>query len=82
MNQASPKETPRAFALLHFASFLAVSTLIATIAIPAWFSQGDVTLERAATLLARDLRAVKTMPSSPGRTSTSTSYLMVTATRH
>ena len=59
MNQASPKERPRAFALLHFASFLAVSTLIATIAIPAGFSQGNVTLERAATLLARDLRAVQ-----------------------
>ena len=50
---------PRAFALLHFASFLAVSTLLAAVAIPAWFGRGDVTLERAATLLARDLRAVQ-----------------------
>lgn len=49
----------RAFALLHFASFLALCTLIATIAIPAWFGQGSVTLERAAILLRRDLRAVQ-----------------------
>ena len=59
MNKATKREGPRAFALLHFASFLALSTLIAAIAIPAWFSQGDVTLERAAILLARDLRAVQ-----------------------
>ncbi len=59
MTGATKKQSPHAFALLHFASFLAVSTLIAAIAIPAWFSQGDVTLERAATLLARDLRAVQ-----------------------
>ncbi|MCH2105490.1 MAG: GspH/FimT family protein [Planctomycetes bacterium] len=50
---------PRAFALLHFASFLAISTLLAAVAIPAWFGRGDVTLERAATLLARDLRTVQ-----------------------
>jgi Tfp pilus assembly protein FimT len=59
MNEATKTQRPRAFALLHFASFLAISTLIAAIAIPAWFGQGDVTLERAATLLARDLRAVQ-----------------------
>ena len=59
MTGATKKQSPHAFALLHFASFLAVSTLIAAIAIPAWFSQGDVTLERAAILLARDLRAVQ-----------------------
>ena len=50
---------PRAFALLHFASFLAISTLLAAVAIPTWFGRGDVTLERAATLLARDLRTVQ-----------------------
>ena len=59
MNESTKKQGPRAFALLHFASFLAISTLIAAIAIPAWFGQGDVTLERAAMLLARDLRAVQ-----------------------
>ena len=59
MNESAQRESPRAFALLHFASFLAISTLIAAIAIPAWFSQGDVTLERAVTLMARDLRAVQ-----------------------
>jgi len=59
MSKAAPKETPRTFALLHFASFLALSTLIAAIAIPAWFGQGDVTLEQAAILLAQDLRAVQ-----------------------
>lgn len=55
----STKPKPRAFALLHFASFLAVCTLAAAVAIPAWFSKGDVTLERAGVLLARDLRAVQ-----------------------
>ena len=59
MNESTKEQSPRAFALLHFASFLAISTLIAAIAIPAWFGQGDVTLERAAMLLARDLRAVQ-----------------------
>ena len=59
MNESTKKQGPRAFALLHFASFLAISTLIAAIAIPAWFGQGDVTLERASMLLARDLRAVQ-----------------------
>ena len=59
MNKGTKREGPRAFALLHFASFLAISTLIAAIAIPAWFGQGDVTLERASILLARDLRAVQ-----------------------
>jgi len=52
-------KTPRTFALLHFASFLALSTLIAATAIPAWFGKGEVTLEHAAILLARDLRAVQ-----------------------
>lgn len=59
MSKAPPKTKPRAFALLHFASFLALCTLAAAIAIPAWFRQGDVTLERAAILFARDLRAVQ-----------------------
>ena len=59
MNKATKRENPRGYPLLHFASFLAISTLIAAIAIPAWFSQGDVTLDRAAILLARDLRAVQ-----------------------
>ena len=59
MNETAPKKTPRSFALLHFASFLAICTLIAAVAIPAWFGQGDVTLERAAILLDRDLRAVQ-----------------------
>ena len=59
MRRQANKETLRAFPLLHFASFLAISTLVAAIAIPAWFSQGAVTLERAAILLARDLRAVQ-----------------------
>ena len=59
MNESAQRKSPRAFALVHFASFLAISTLLAAIAIPAWFSQGDVTLERAATLMARDLRGVQ-----------------------
>ena len=67
MQQKTTTETPRTFALLHFASFLALSTLIAAIAIPAWFGQGEVTLERAAILLARDLRAVQNHAVISGR---------------
>lgn len=59
MSRESTQKAPRTFALLHFASFLALSTLIAAVAIPTWFGKGEVTLERAAILLARDLRAVQ-----------------------
>ena len=62
-----PSKTPRTFALLHFASFLALSTILAAIAIPAWFGQGEVTLERATILLARDLRAVQNHAVISGR---------------
>jgi hypothetical protein len=54
-----PTKTPHTFALLHFASFLALSTIIAATAIPAWFGQGEITLEHAAILFARDVRAVQ-----------------------
>lgn len=67
MHQMKPSKTPHTFALLHFASFLALSTLIAAIAIPAWFGQGEVTLERAAILFARDLRAVQNQAVISGR---------------
>ena len=67
MSKATSKKAPHAFALLHFASFLAISTLVAAIAIPAWFGQGDVTLQRAAILLARDLRAVQNHAVVSGR---------------
>jgi len=59
MNETPLKKTKRSFALLHFASFLAICTTIAATAIPAWFGRGEVTLEQAAILLARDLRAVQ-----------------------
>ena len=59
MHQTKPSHRPTTFALLHFASFLALSTLIAAIAIPAWFGRGDVTLDQAAILFARDLRSVQ-----------------------
>ena len=67
MDQTKPSNRRTTFALLHFASFLALSTLIAATAIPAWFGRGDVTLEQAAILLARDLRAVQNQAVIVGR---------------
>jgi Tfp pilus assembly protein FimT len=45
--------------LLAILVTLAAIALVAGIAIPAWFSRHDVTLDNAALLLARDLRAVQ-----------------------
>lgn len=47
------------FSLLHLVLLLATLTVLASVAIPTWFSRVDVTLTNAARLLAKDLRDVQ-----------------------
>src|SRR5690606_25726658 len=46
----------RGFTVLELAVALALITLVAVLAIPAFYGRPEVTLDRAALLLARDLR--------------------------
>ena len=52
----STPSKPRGFTLLHLILLLVAMTGLASVGIPAWFSQESVTLDNAAQLLARDLR--------------------------
>ncbi|MCP3918342.1 MAG: hypothetical protein GY711_22570 [bacterium] len=53
---SAPETQPRGFSLLHVSLSLIVLTLVASIAIPLYFSKGEVTLDKAAQLIARDIR--------------------------
>jgi len=49
----------RGFTILELVLALTMVSAVATLAIPAYFDRGDVTLENAAVLLARDIRAAQ-----------------------
>ncbi len=49
----------RGFTILELVLALTLVSVVASVAIPAYFDRGDVTLENAAVLLARDMRAAQ-----------------------
>lgn len=58
------------FTILELLVALALIALVASIAIPAWFERGEVTLENASVLLARDLRLAQNSAAALGRRTT------------
>jgi len=55
------QDQPRGVSLLQLILSLLLLTVLASVSIPLWFARGDVTLENAMLLLARDLRHVQDM---------------------
>ena len=60
----------RAFTLLELIVALAMIAVVATLAVPAWFERGEVTLENAARLLADDLRDAQNRAAALGKPTT------------
>jgi len=55
-NRRSSPRTRSGFSILELTIALALTTIVATLAVPAWFDREEVTLDNAVKLLAQDLR--------------------------